>query len=202
MLLRLCIEKPNLWTAPTFAMIFLRPGTYTGYCNLEVNAVKIEGMLGAEKTIIDCQGVDRHFHIDGTRNITVIGVTLANGYKTNEDGGCIWLTRGVLTLADSLLVNCSTGRSGGAIHINTLSTLDVRYATFENCYASLNGGCLNIKNSTVRMKGTSFRNARADRIGGDVHVSPCSLLACVGIGVRILFMKVYHVHLLCRRFVS
>jgi hypothetical protein len=147
-------NDPNWGTivenAPEFASIFLRPGNYTGYCNLKVNAVKIEGIMGKSRTIMDCEGKARHFHIDGTRNITLIGITLRNGYSSEEDGGCVWLTQGVLTLIDSNLENCRTGLSGGAFHISIRSILDCRRSTIDGCFAGLNGGCLNIKNSTVR----------------------------------------------------
>ena len=104
-----------------------------GYCNPQVNAVKIEGIMGKELTIIDCQGRNRHLSIDGTRNITLIGVTLMNGDSGHEDGGCVSMTRGVLTfkLVDSLLVNCRSGGSGGAIHVSIRSLIDIRTGRSE-----------------------------------------------------------------------
>ena len=166
-------------TAPDFANIFMRPGNYTGFCNLEVNAVKIEGIMGKQNTIIDCKGMQRHFSIEGTRNITVIGLTLINGYAEDDDGGCIKLRNGVLTLVESDLINCRTGRSGGAIHISVRSLIDIRRANFITSHAIENGGALTIKNSTVRAHSSTFANAHAGQVGGAVYLEDISDLQVV-----------------------
>jgi len=89
--------------------------------------------FGFSLDIIDCQGKNRHISIDGTRNITLIGITLMNGDSGHEDGGCVSMTRGVLTfkLVDSLLVNCRSGGSGGAIHVSIRSLIDIRRSEFD-----------------------------------------------------------------------
>ena len=165
--------------APAFANIFLRPGNYTGFCNLEVNAVKIEGVLGKENTIIDCEGKQRHFNIENTRNITLIGLTLKNGYSEDDDGGCIKLRSGVLTLVESDLINCRSGMSGGAIHISSRSLIDIRKANFITSFSNENGGCLTIKNSTVRARSATFTDAHAVQIGGAVYLEDISDLQVV-----------------------
>ena len=169
--------------APSFAMIFLRPGNYTGYCNLKVNAVKIEGIMGREQTIIDCEGKQRHFSIDGTRNITLIGITLRNGYSGAEEGGCVTITRGVLTLVQSRLENCRSDNTGGAMHVSMRSLLDIRSSTLVDCFSVGNGGCVTIKNSTVKAIGTSFRNGRSLRLGGAIYLEDISDLDVSGVSI-------------------
>jgi hypothetical protein len=181
---------PIIEAAPKFAMIFLRPGNYTGYCNLRVNAVKLEGIMGKDNTIIDCEGKQRHFSIDGTRNITLIGITLKNGYSGSEEGGCVTITRGVLTLVQSRLENCRSDNSGGAMHVSMRSLLDVRSSTFVDCFSGGNGGCVTIKNSTVNAVGSTFKNGRSLRVGGaiyledisDLDVSGCAISGCSALG--------------------
>jgi hypothetical protein len=179
-----------LQAAPNFANIFMRAGTYSGYCNLEVNAVKIEGVEGKEKTIIDCEGKQRHFSIDRTRNITVIGLTLKNGYAEDDSGGCIKLTRGVLTLVESSLINCRAGTDGGAIHVSIRSLIDIRRADFIGCHSSENGGCITIKNSTIRLNEANFLGGQAAQIGGaiyledisDLEATRSSIIGCSALG--------------------
>ena len=41
--------------AEDFVVVFMLPGYYTGYCDLQVKALRIEGIRGSNSTFIDCR---------------------------------------------------------------------------------------------------------------------------------------------------
>lgn len=46
---------PMVEAAEDFVLIFFQPGTYTGYCDLHVRALRLEGVMGKNRTFIDCR---------------------------------------------------------------------------------------------------------------------------------------------------
>ena len=97
--------------------IHLKEGTYTGEKNRDLVVSKNLTFIGAgaDKTIIDAQKQGRIFNINGDNTITLINLTLTNGYSDN--GGAIYTYHGDVIVSDGVsFVNNSADRYGGAIH--------------------------------------------------------------------------------------
>ena len=79
---------------------------------------------GAGLLTLDAQGTSRVFYVFADTELTLTGITLANGYAA-EDGGGIY-SAGDLALDDLRFVGNHTDSHGGAIY------LDAADATLEN----------------------------------------------------------------------
>eukprot|EP00961_Rhodomonas_salina_P010475 140331-Rhodomonas_salina.1 len=64
--------------APGEEIVFA-PGRYLGGCGLVIDKnLSLRSRAGAEETVIDCEGMDRHFVVSGA-SLTIQGVGLLNG---------------------------------------------------------------------------------------------------------------------------
>ena len=120
-------------------------GTYTKSGLLLDFDVTIEAAAGAIP-VIDAGGADRHFVIAGTAanpltSVTLHGLVLQNGLRTNGRGGAI-----------------------KASWVNDLAITDV---TFETNIAN-DGGAIAASGSNVTITGSEFRNNAASQFGGAV----------------------------------
>lgn len=106
--------------------VLVAPGTYTGPGNRDIKfngkRIVVRSEVGAESTIIDCQGTpsDRHRGFDfssiGETNESILdGFTIMNGYPDDGRGGGI-----KIRVADPLIRNCKVidcvGTSGAAVY--------------------------------------------------------------------------------------
>ena len=71
-------------------------GTYTGANNRGLDTDKNLVFIsesGAETTALDAGTYDRHFYINDEQDSTfqVIGLTLKNGKKSNDNGGSVYI---------------------------------------------------------------------------------------------------------------
>lgn len=96
--------------------VLIAPGTYTGPLNRNISFggkdLVVVSEEGAEVTIIDCEGADRAFDIDGgeTEASVIEGLTITNGYAHS------W-------------IDC-----GGGVRIRGASPT-IRHCVFSNCHA-------------------------------------------------------------------
>jgi hypothetical protein len=56
---------PMVEAAEDFVLIFFQPGVYSGYCDLHVRALRLEGTMGKNHTFIDCRVLDDSVPQDG-----------------------------------------------------------------------------------------------------------------------------------------
>ncbi|MBN1592443.1 MAG: right-handed parallel beta-helix repeat-containing protein [Candidatus Coatesbacteria bacterium] len=71
---------------------------------------------GTSSTIIDGGGSEKVIYIDGDDDITLDGITIANGYVVGMGGGILHYYAGSLTLIDCTIENCFATSGGGAIY--------------------------------------------------------------------------------------
>lgn len=69
------------------------------------------------------------------------------------------------------------------MHVSMRSLLDIRFSTFVDCFSAGNGGCVTIKNSTVKATATTFRNGRSLRVGGAIYLEDISDLDVTNVGI-------------------
>ncbi len=119
--------------------IYLSNGSFNGL-NLTIN--KTLTIKGNENTIIDGQSSSRIFIMNSNAKLTLIGLTLINGFadESSETGGAIFNEGGELNL-----INCtikqSTAYNGGAIY-NNLGTLNIKNTNFISNIATQYGGAI------------------------------------------------------------
>ncbi|MDP6771628.1 MAG: fibronectin type III domain-containing protein, partial [Anaerolineales bacterium] len=97
-------------------------GTYTGANNrgldTDKNLVFISAS-GAESTALDAGTYDRHFYFNDGQDSTfqVIGLTLKNGKKSNDNGGSVYIQNSSPIFKNCIFEDNESGNSGGAIQI-------------------------------------------------------------------------------------
>jgi hypothetical protein len=129
-------------------LIIVRPGTYTGVGNRDIDfkgkAITVMSENGPETCILDCQGSKdlphRAFYFDGgeTSASVVEGLTIVNGY-------CVW---------------------GGAIACYNGSDPTIRNCIFQNNSAIYYGGAVYNSKSNPTIIACSFRDNSAGDLQG------------------------------------
>jgi len=109
-------------------------GTYslTNEIVVHARAMQIEGMWGAESTIVDGGGSNRCFNLAGT--IGLKGFTVQNGYIPTALGGGAYCYSQDATLEDCVIRN-NSAKAGGGVFRGTLHG-----CTVSNNVATANGG--------------------------------------------------------------
>ncbi|WP_054835001.1 hypothetical protein [Methanobrevibacter arboriphilus] len=86
--------------------IYLDPGVYSGNenNNLVINrSISIIGNTSdARNVVINGSNTNRLFYITNTGSLTLINLTIANGYTSNNGGGGIYQENGNLTIQNSI----------------------------------------------------------------------------------------------------
>jgi hypothetical protein len=112
----------------------------------------------------------RIFHVAGNINLTISGLTIANGNASNFAGGGIYNDGGTLSLANSAIAT-NSGASGGGIAVHAGA------ATITNCTLSGNwggggGGILNLGEGLIRASVTvvnSTISGNSAQAGGGIY---------------------------------
>lgn len=191
--LRAAVQEANARPGPD--TIILPAGTYTFTRagqneensvtgDLDVNdGLTILG-AGTRTTIIDCNMLDRAFHIrePNTGAITIQDLTIRNGIE-NQHGGGIQHQRTTvtLTLLRVAIENCIAQEDGGAIACNPAITagpsLIMRECTISGCTAmNGRGGALNYRvnmgvASTLLIENCTFSgNTAVNTSGGGIAI--------------------------------
>ena len=155
-------------------MIFMSPGYYTGYCNLKIRALSIEGIDGANNTIIDCAHAGRIFAINNTRNLTLTGLSLIAG-ASDGDGGCMHVENSGLTMRDCKLIDCQALGNGGAMWVGKDSLITVIDCTFSTASSRRSGGLLYLShNSSGELLNVELSKSEASEAGGAIALNHAS----------------------------
>jgi len=164
--LRAAVMQANL-TSGAGATITLPAGTYkltipaSGADGVEVGDLDIYGGnptiaiagAGASTTIIDANQIDRAFHVHAGRSVTISGVTIQNGFTSNENPGGGIQNEGSLTLDHLIVKNNHSDEHGGAV--DSSGTLTVTNSIFTLNHGNGVGGGIRttgdatITNSTI-----------------------------------------------------
>lgn len=125
--------------------------------------------------ISDMDGLGRHFQIAPYIDITIEfrGVTLSGQNVSSggyQSGGIHILNQASVTCTGLILKNC-TSRSGGAMHIENDSTLELLYSEIYDSYADKNGGGIYAQcNAALILDETTIQNCHAESDGGGIAV--------------------------------
>ena len=134
-------------------------GTYTGANNrgldTDKNLVFISAS-GAESTALDAGTYDRHFYFNDGQDSTfqIIGLTLKNGKKTNDNGGSVYIQNSSPIFKNCIFEENESGYSGGAIRIFEGSP-EFRSCIFRNNSSGSQGGAIQI--TGTYNSGVAFR---------------------------------------------
>ncbi len=115
----------------------------------------------------------RIFNIAGNVNVTISGLTIANGNSPGSNGGGIYNNGGKLTVSNSTLSGNSalSGAGGGGIH-NNGGTLTITNSTVSSNSAGFGGGGINNFRSTVTITNSTISgNTITGGNGGGIYNS-------------------------------
>jgi len=157
------------------ATVIVRPGTYRGTGNTDVNfegkGVILRSETGPRDCIIDCNGSYTRHHrafnfTAGEGRATVIdGFTITNGQA--DCGGAVYCYNSNPTLANCTFNANSAHSEGGAIYCRNSNP------TLENCTFSKNsaedGGAVSNRESSPTVTNCTFTENSADRDGGGMY---------------------------------
>ena len=157
--------------------IYLNEGKYVGENNRNISLNKSVTLIGKSKetTIIDCESVGRLFTMDSNSKLTLIDLTLKNGYS-NANGGLIYNEGGQITIKNCILSNSYGYKNGGAIY-NNFGNLNVENSYFINNSAYEYGGVIytigqtNIKGSTFTQNFLTYDTGVGGCIAADGNIN-------------------------------
>jgi CSLREA domain-containing protein len=175
--LRAAIQEAN--AVPGANSVLLASGTYTQTIHWDYNDSSAVGDLditddltltgaGADTTIIVARTLERVFEISASATVSIVGVTIRDGYmELSGDGGGI-LNSGNLTLDRSTISNSRAYSGGGIYNYGTLTvtrssiTGNVAGGTYVGGGGITNHGTLTISDST-------FSGNSAEPLGGALY---------------------------------
>lgn len=157
--------------------IHLSEGLYNGEKNRNITIDKnltISSM--SSEAIIDAESISRIFTVQAGCRLTLIGLTLINGYESSESGGSIYNYNGELNLINVRIEKSRSEQYGGAI--SSMGTLNIENSNFNNNSALQFGGTIfnwgamdvkdsNFTNSTITAESTTA-------IGGGIFTNGTS----------------------------
>ena len=168
------------------AIIYLNDGEYVGENNRNIEIDKSITIIGESKqnTIINGESCGRLFNVTSTGKLTLINITLLNGYST-EDGGVIYCNGGEINIKNCIFKDSAVDGNGGVIY-NNLGSLNIEDSSFINNKAFRYGGVLytlgktSIKNSNFTENAlTSVRGVGACiAAGGKLDLDGCLFYNC------------------------
>jgi CSLREA domain-containing protein len=144
------------------------PGTYdvtTGGTLPYTNAVGISIVGPGANLLTVSGGATKQIFNIYSGNLTVSGLTFANGY-TAGSGGAFNASQGGLTINNCVFNNNSALSVGGAIEVGETS-LTVTNSTFTGNRAA-NGGAIGYFNDIATITGSTFANNSAPNTGGAI----------------------------------
>ena len=132
--------------------VYLNKGNYIGEKNRNIEIDKTITIIGKSKENTIISGENNGILFNVTGKLTLINLTLTNGYSTGY-GGSIYCNGREITIKNCIVRNSSAYYDGGAIY-NNLGVLNIENSFFTNNSARHYGGVLytlgttSIKNST------------------------------------------------------
>ena len=162
--------------APSGAMVWVAPGTYTGAGNrnldLDGKSIRLVGAGGPELTTIDAQGLGRVFQIahHGQPAALIEGFTVTGGYA--GAGGAMELDDSTLRIRNCYLQGNTSAGDGGAVRLSGNSN-----PIFEECVLTGNaaagaGGAIQAEaGARPIFVGCTVAGNRSATSGGGAHAS-------------------------------
>lgn len=158
--------------------IILDPGVYSGNNNTQIvinKSVTIKGNGPSNTVIIDGSNLYRIFNVTGTGTLTLINVTLKDGFANspNSFGGAVY-NLGTVTMTDCVLTGNQAGLYGGAIYNNGI--LNTNNCVFDENYAPQGGSIFNDPIGRSYINNSTFSNGIADDGGAIVNYGNMSII--------------------------
>ncbi len=156
--------------------VFVRPGTYTGALNRDLNprgkAITIVSAGGAEETIIDCQGAGRGFNFQTaeTASCVVDGFTILNGAGA-PGGGIRCYFNCSPTLTNLRIEDCAATGNGGGIFCGIGASPAVSDVAIVGCSATGSGGGVSFVNTTAALTNVTIYGCSSGANAGGVACS-------------------------------
>ncbi|MBQ6349952.1 MAG: hypothetical protein IJI42_03375 [Methanobrevibacter sp.] len=168
----------------TDSTIYLNDGKYVGEHNITID--KSITIIGKSKqnTIIDAEFSGRLFNVAPNSRLTLINITLLNGYS-DENGGLIYSDGGEININGCIFKNSKGYENGGVIY-NNLGSLNIENSCFINNSAIKYGGVLytlgttSIKNSnfTDNVLTSQWGVGACIASGGIINLDGCLFYKC------------------------
>lgn len=166
--------------------IYLNNGEYVGDNNRNITIDKSITIIGksAQHTIINAESCGRLFNVTSTSRLTLINVTLLNGFSSGN-GGSIYCDGGEINIRNCIIKNSSAEKNGGVIY-NNLGRLNIENSNFINNSAYEYGGVLYTIGITS-IKDTYFTEniltsqkgvGACIAAGGKIDLDGCSFYNC------------------------
>jgi len=170
--------KPMIMASSDGDTILLKPGTYSGFDNRNldfqdgwdqggVRDLVLIGEKGADSTIIDISNSGSFLDVSSGESIAskLIGITIQNA-----NSGAIIISNNSQLVVKNCVFRDNSSSSGGAIILSNASDLRVRSVLFEGNSASCPGGAISIGNSTADIKNSIFYDNYAGCYGGAISI--------------------------------
>ena len=135
--------------------VYLNDGEYSGENNRNITIDKSITIIGksTKNAIINGESSGILFNVTSTGRLTLINVTLLNGYS-DGNGGSIYSEGGQITIKNCILKNSNAHDNGGVIY-NNMGTLNIENSCFTNNSACNYGGVL-YTYGTTSIKNSNF----------------------------------------------
>ena len=158
------------------SIIYLNDGEYVGDNNRNIEIGKSITIIGKSKenTIINGESCGRLFNVTSTGRLTLINITLVNGYST-RNGGSVYCDGGQININNCIFKNNTVEANGGVIY-NNLGALNIEDSFFINNTACDYGGVLYTLGITS-IKDSNFT--------GNVITADCAVGACIAAGGKL-----------------
>ncbi len=166
--------------------IYLNNGEYVGDNNINITIDKSITIIGksTQHTIINAESCGRLFNVTSTSRLTLINVTLLNGFSSGN-GGSIYCDGGEINIRNCIIKNSSAEKNGGVIY-NNFGRLNIENSNFINNSAYEYGGVLYTIGITS-IKDTYFTEniltsqkgvGACIAAGGKIDLDGCSFYNC------------------------
>jgi hypothetical protein len=178
------------------AVICVEPGTYTETFALKGRPVRLTGIAGADRTVIDAGGAGPAITIDQgegwdsvVERLTVQGGAAAYGgalyvvdsaptlrqlelqdCSSEEEGGCVYLLDSSPTMEDLGLLRCVAGSAGGGMFLDGSSPSMARISISECEAGTVGGGMTLASASHPRLDVVWFMVNDAEEQGGGIRI--------------------------------
>lgn len=139
-------------------------------------AITIDG-AGSGSTVINAAGIDRAFAVQTNGGLTLSGLTIENGYPSDNStdayyyGGGIYTDGALTTTSDVVFSGDSSDEYGGAIYADSDSTVSLTGATFDGDSTWDYGGAIYDDSSNLMTisKSTFTGDVSDDEEGGAIY---------------------------------
>jgi hypothetical protein len=148
------------------------PGTWYERLVIDGKALTLRSLAGADLTTVDAQTWGRALQIRGGADVTVEGLTFANG--RGGDGGNVTCDDSALRLRDSVSRNGEAGSGGGLSAVNCVGL--VERTTFHDNLATWSGGGAFVVGDDFAVTDDTFRDNDADDQGGGLYLEGSGLV--------------------------